>query len=123
MSADNTPLELMEGYVINVKDYWRVRMKRISDEKLNELIDNEGELSSGAISIMGVLRLALDLRDARATKEIPDQLYICPVCKDRILKPGCCHNPYCHDRQYIYPPKYGICHKCGEVTIFCKCEK
>jgi len=37
-------------------------MKRIPDELLNKLIDNEGEF----ISAMGVLRLALDLRDARA---------------------------------------------------------
>ena len=22
-------------------------------------------------------------------------LFLCPVCKDRILKPGHCHNPYC----------------------------
>jgi len=41
-------------------------MKRIPDELLNKLIDNEGELEAGSISAMGVLRLALDLRDARA---------------------------------------------------------
>ena len=73
-------------------------MKRISDEKLNELIDNEGELSSGAISIMGVLRLALDLRDARA---------------DLVKR----------DNPYIFTPKDGLCHRCGEVIRFCKCEK
>ena len=39
---------------------------RISDKMLNKLIENEGELLEGSISAMGVLRLALDLRDARA---------------------------------------------------------
>jgi len=44
-------------------------MKRISDETLKKLIDNEGELLSGSISAMGILRLALDLQDARTEKE------------------------------------------------------
>jgi len=35
---------------------------RISDKMLNKLIENDG----GSISAMGILRLALDLRDARA---------------------------------------------------------
>ena len=40
---------------------------RISDKMLNKLIENEGELlDGGSISAMGILRLALDLRDARA---------------------------------------------------------
>jgi len=69
-------------------------MKRISDETLKILIDNEGELPSGSISAMGVLRLALDLRDARLVKR---------------------------DNPYIIPPKYNICTKCGEVTRLCNC--
>ena len=24
-----------------------------------------------------------------------DMSHLCPICKDRILKPGHCHNPYC----------------------------
>ena len=53
-------------------------MKRISDKMLNKLIDNEGELlPSGGISAMGVLRLALDLRDAHA--ELSKQTH-CDSC-------------------------------------------
>jgi hypothetical protein len=38
---------------------------RITDTALQELIENEGELKSGPISATGILRLALDLQDAR----------------------------------------------------------
>ena len=38
---------------------------RISKEALEELIEHEGELKHGPINTMGILRLALDLQDAR----------------------------------------------------------
>jgi len=38
---------------------------RVKSKYLDELIENEGELQSGPINTMGILRLALDLRDAR----------------------------------------------------------
>lgn len=41
-------------------------MARIKDEVLEELVDNEGELRTGPVSTIGVLRLALDLQDVRA---------------------------------------------------------
>ena len=39
---------------------------RITTEKLNELIRHSGETMGGPINEMGVLRIALDLKDARA---------------------------------------------------------
>ena len=39
---------------------------RIIKEALDELIRHNGELKHGPINSTGVLRLALDLRDARA---------------------------------------------------------
>lgn len=40
--------------------------KRISDEMLDKLIENEGTVDGLNVpSVTGVLRLALDLRDAR----------------------------------------------------------
>jgi hypothetical protein len=39
---------------------------RIIKAALDELIENEGELKHGPINSTGVLRLALDLQDARA---------------------------------------------------------
>lgn len=38
---------------------------RITNKMLNELIANEGELKTGPINSMGILRMALDLKDAR----------------------------------------------------------
>jgi hypothetical protein len=38
---------------------------RVPQTLLEELIANEGELQSGPINNMGVLRLALDLKEAR----------------------------------------------------------
>lgn len=38
---------------------------RVSDERVEEIISNEGELATGPVSALGVLRLALDLHDAR----------------------------------------------------------
>lgn len=38
---------------------------RISNDTLQELIDNEGELKRSPVSRMGVFRLALDLFEAR----------------------------------------------------------
>jgi hypothetical protein len=40
-------------------------MPRISDRHLDELIENDGELSTGPINSLGVLRLALDLKELR----------------------------------------------------------
>lgn len=40
---------------------------RVSNEFVDELIQNEGKMSSGHVNQMGILRLALDLRDARET--------------------------------------------------------
>ena len=39
---------------------------RVSNASLNELIANHGELSTSPLNALGILRLALDLRDARA---------------------------------------------------------
>ena len=41
-------------------------MTRIVKEALDELIEHRGELKHGPINAVGVLRLALDLQDARA---------------------------------------------------------
>jgi hypothetical protein len=38
---------------------------RSPDDKLNEIINNHGTLATGPISALGVLRLALDLQEAR----------------------------------------------------------
>lgn len=38
---------------------------RVPDNLLEELIENEGELVTGPIRGIGILRLALDLREAR----------------------------------------------------------
>lgn len=39
---------------------------RVSDEYVEEIISNKGELATGPVSALGVLRLALDLHAARA---------------------------------------------------------
>lgn len=41
-------------------------MSRIAKEALDELIEHQGNLKHGPINTVGVYRLALDLRDARA---------------------------------------------------------
>ena len=41
-------------------------MIRITKEALDELIEHQGELKHGPLNSVGVCRLALDLRDARA---------------------------------------------------------
>lgn len=38
---------------------------RIPQNLLEELIENEGELRSGPVNTTGILRLALDLKEAR----------------------------------------------------------
>lgn len=38
---------------------------RIAEKYLKELIDHEGKLANGAVLPLGILRLALDLREAR----------------------------------------------------------
>jgi len=38
---------------------------RIPDNLLDELIENEGEMRTGPVLTIGVLRLALDLRETR----------------------------------------------------------
>ena len=43
---------------------------RVPRSLLNELIENEGELRTGPINEMGILRLALDLKDAIKEIEI-----------------------------------------------------
>lgn len=40
---------------------------RIPNKMLQELIDNEGELTTGPITSIGILRLALDLKETRET--------------------------------------------------------
>jgi|694.fasta_scaffold00471_64 hypothetical protein len=47
---------------------------RIPANLLDELIENEGELKSGPVATMGVLRLALDLRDARRAQRMLPKL-------------------------------------------------
>ena len=48
---------------------------RIDDAMLERVIANEGESDSGPVSATGVLRLALDLRDARKElREIKDNI-------------------------------------------------
>jgi hypothetical protein len=42
---------------------------RIENHSVDELIDNGGELKVGPMNQIGVLRLALDLRDARQELE------------------------------------------------------
>ena len=39
--------------------------RRIPQDKLEELIQHDGRLSSGPINEMGIVRLALDLKEAR----------------------------------------------------------
>ncbi len=39
--------------------------QRVAQALLLELIENGGELRSGPVATLGVLRLAIDLRDAR----------------------------------------------------------
>ncbi len=42
---------------------------RIIKETLNEIIEHKGEIKHGPLNSTGVLRLALDLRDARCRIE------------------------------------------------------
>ena len=41
-------------------------MKRIPQDLLQNVIDNEGELNSGPVASMGVWRMAMDLKESRA---------------------------------------------------------
>jgi hypothetical protein len=40
-------------------------MKRIPQDLLQNVIDNEGELNSGPVATMGVWRMAMDLKESR----------------------------------------------------------
>ena len=55
---------------------------RVSDKYLQELIANDGKLTSGSISNLGVLRIALDLHEARErVAELEAKLRPDPVAK------------------------------------------